>query len=74
MQTFVVPDISETKPNYPSVASDAKVESAHISAAFVVAPKARLPGWLAFVGFAEFGYYLEVFQGGGVAFDFAVGG
>ena len=26
------------------------------------------------VGFAEFGYYLEVFEGGGVAFDFAVGG
>jgi hypothetical protein len=23
---------------------------------------------------AQFGYYLEVFEGGGVAFDFAVGG
>ena len=34
-----------------------------------------LPGVrLAFVAFAEFGYYLEVFEGGGVAFDFAVGG
>jgi len=32
-------------------------------------------GWsLALVGFAEFGDYLEVFEGGGVAFDFAVGG
>ena len=26
------------------------------------------------VAFAQFGYYLEVFEGGGVAFDFAVGG
>ena len=30
--------------------------------------------WLALVGFAEFGDYLEVFEGGGVAFDFAAGG
>ncbi len=29
---------------------------------------------LGFVAFAEFGYYLEVFEGGGVAFDFAAGG
>ncbi len=29
---------------------------------------------LALVGFAEFGYYLEVLKRCGVAFDFAVGG
>ena len=29
---------------------------------------------LSFFAFAEFGDYLEVFEGGGVAFDFAVGG
>ena len=29
---------------------------------------------LSFFGFAEFGDYGEVFESGGVAFDFAVGG
>jgi hypothetical protein len=35
-----------------------------------ISPRRILP----FFGFAEFGDYGEVFEGGGVAFDFAVGG
>ena len=38
------------------------------------AREAQLPGRLALIAFAEFGYYLEVFQRRGVAFDFAAGG
>ncbi len=34
----------------------------------------RTKNRLAFFGFAEFGDYGEVFEGGGVALDFAVGG
>jgi hypothetical protein len=36
--------------------------------------KARLPARLTLVSFAEFGYYLEVFESGGVAGDLAYGG
>jgi hypothetical protein len=42
------------------------------AALFLFCLMTRVP--LTFFGFAEFGDYGEVFEGGGVAFDFAVGG